>query len=245
MSTETIEITPELQSVIDEAVAREVAGLKAKNAELLADKKDLKAKYDQLSGQLDGLDIGAVKTMLEKAGESEEAKLIAEGKIEEVVNKRTERLRAEHARQLQAEKERADAAERSSAALKERALADAVRSAASKAGALTEATDDFVFRSRGMFAFDESGEVVAVDRDGQPIIGKDGKTPVSPLEWAESLKEAAPHLWPRAAGAGAPGNNGGKATKSFNEMTEAERVALHRSNPDKYRQLRDASKQEE
>lgn len=245
MSTEeTIEITPEIQSLIDAAVEQHAAGLKAKNEELLAEKRDIKAKYDKLSGQIEGLDIEAVKNFMAKAGQDEEARLMAEGKIDEVVDKRTERLRAEHARQLQAEKDRADAAERASASLKERALADAIRSAASKAGALAEAADDFVFRSRGQFAFDESGDVVAVDRDGRAIYGKDGKTPMSPLEWAESLRETAPHLWPWAAGAGAPGNNGGRATKTFNEMTEAERTALYRDNPDKYRQLREAATKE-
>ena len=244
MSTENTEITPEIQALIDEAVGKEVAGLKAKNAELLSDKKELKGQIDALAKQFEGLDIEEVKKFMAKAGEDEESRLVKEGKIDEVVAKRTERLRAEHERQLKAEKDRADAAEKASAALRDRALADAIRSAASKAGALAEATDDFVFRSRGQFAFNESGDVVAVDRDGQAIYGKDGKTPMSPLEWAESLKETAPHLWPRAAGAGAPGNNGGKATKTFSDMTEAERTALYKSNPEKYRQLRDAATKE-
>lgn len=244
MTTEANEITPEIQQLIDEAVGKEVAGLKAKNAELIADKKELKGQIENLTKQFDGLDIEAVKAFMTKAGQDEETRLIAEGKIDEVVEKRTERLRAEHERQLKAERDRADAAERASASLKERALADAIRSAASKAGALAEATDDFVFRSRGQFAFNESGDVVAVDRDGEVIYGKDGKTPMSPLEWAESLKETAPHLWPRAAGAGAPGNNGGKATKTFSDMTEAERTALYRENPEKYRQMREAATKE-
>jgi hypothetical protein len=195
-----------------EAVDKAVTGLKAKNSELLGTIKTTKGELDQLKGQFEGLDINAVKQLLAKTGQDEEAKLIAEGKIDEVLNKRTERLRAEHERQLKVEKDRA-------------------------AAALAEAADDFVFRSRGMFAFDESGEVVAVDGDGHPIIGKDGKTPVSPLEWAESLKEAAPHLWPRAAGAGAPGNNGGKAAKKWGDLSEVERARLARENPEAFKRL--------
>jgi len=235
------QITPEVQALIDAAVAQQVAGLKAKNSELLASNKDIKTKFDALNGQLEGLDMDAVKGLLQKVGQDEETKLIAEGKIDDVFARRTERLQAEHAKQIKAANDRADAAERSSAAVRERALADAVRSAATKAGALPEAADDFVYRSRGQFAFNDVGEVIAVDRDGQAILGKDGKTALSPSEWAESLKETAPHLWPRAAGAGAPGNTGGKATKPFNEMTEAEHVALYRKNPDEFARLQAAA----
>jgi len=47
---------------------------------------------------------------------------------------------------------------------------------------------------------------VAVDANGDILFGKDGKTPLSPEEWADSLKETAPHLFPRAEGTGAGGH---------------------------------------
>lgn len=46
-----------------------------------------------------------------------------------------------------------------------------------------------------------------------------------------------------ANGGGAGGNSGsggGAGSKKFNEMTEAERVALHRENPDKFREMQRA-----
>lgn len=234
-------IAPEVQALIDAQVAQQVAGLRAKNGELIAANKDIKAKFQGLSEQLEGFDIEAVKGLLSKASVDEETRLLAEGKADEVFSKRTERLRAEYDKKLQAEADRAAAAEKLSATLRERAVADAVRSAANKAGALPEASDDFVFRSRGMFSFNDEGDVVALDKDGQVIYGRDGKTPMSPIEWAESLKDTAAHLWPRATGAGATGNPGGKATKAFSDMTEAEHRALYLSNPDKFNQLAAAS----
>lgn len=234
-------IAPEVQALIDAQVAQQVAGLRAKNGELIAANKDLKAKFQGLSEQLEGFDIEAVKGLLSKASVDEETRLLAEGKADEVFSKRTERLRAEYDKKLQAEAERANAAEKLSATLRERAIADAVRSAANKAGALPEASDDFVFRSRGMFSFNDEGDVVALDKDGQVIYGRDGKSPMSPAEWADSIRDTAPHLFPRAVGAGATGNPGGKATKSFNDMTEAERVALYRDNPAKFTQLAEAA----
>lgn len=236
-------ITPEVQALIDAQVAQQVAGLKTKNGELIAANKEIRAKFEGVSKQLEGFDIEAVKGLLNKTAQDEDLKLVAEGKTEELVTRRTERLRAEYDKKLQAEAERANAAEKLSATLRERAVADAVRSAANKAGALPEASDDFVFRSRGLFSFNDEGDVVALDKDGQVIYGRDGKSPMSPAEWADSIRDTAPHLFPRAVGAGATGNSGGKATKSFNDMTEAEHVALFRSNPDKFHQLQAAANQ--
>ncbi|MFX7186283.1 hypothetical protein ABTI36_20280, partial [Acinetobacter baumannii] len=53
----------------------------------------------------------AIKVLLDKSNQDEESKLIAEGKIEEVIQKRTEKMREEHDKVLKAEKERADKAE--------------------------------------------------------------------------------------------------------------------------------------
>lgn len=237
-------MTLEVQALIDAQVAQQVAGLRAKNGELIAANKEIKAKFEGVSKQLEGFDIEAVKGLLNKTAQDEDLKLVAEGKTEELVTRRTERLRAEYEKKLQAESERANAAEKLSSTLREQAVAAAIRDAANKAGALPEASDDFVFRSRGMFSFNEDGEVVALDKDGQVIFAKDGKSPLTPSEWADSLRDVAGHLFPRATGAGAMGNPGGKATKSFHDMTEAEHRELYLSNPDKFKQLAAAHNQQ-
>jgi hypothetical protein len=230
----------EVQKFLDS----EVSGLKSKNQELIGSNKTIKTELDQLKGQFDGLDIEAVKGLLNKVGQDEETKLIAEGKLDEVVNRRTERLRTDLDKQVKAANERADKAEAFAAKYSDKVLADSIRAAAIKAGALPEAAEDIILRARGTFKLSEDGEAIATDRDGQVIYGKDGKTPLSPLEWAESLRETATHLWPRAQGAGPTGDNGGKATKKFSDMTETERTDLYRTDPAKYRQLREATKQE-
>lgn len=230
-----------VKDAIAAAVAEATTGLKNKNAELLGSLKTTKTELDGFKTQFEGLDINAVKGLLTKVGQDEETKLIAEGKLDEVITRRTERLRGDYEKQLATEKARADKAEAFAAKYQDKVLADSIRAAALKAGALPEASEDIILRARGSFTLNEHGEAIATDRDGEVIYGKDGKTPLSPLEWAESLRENAPHLWPRAQGAGPTGDQGGKATKNFNEMTEAERTTLYRSNPDKYRQLREAA----
>lgn len=227
-----------LGGIFQEALDAEVTGLKTKNANLIRDGKAVKTELDQFKTQFEGLDIGAVKGLLAKVGQDEETKLIAEGKLDEVITRRTERLRGDYDRQLTAEKTRADKAEAFAAKYSDKVLADSIRAAAIKVGALPEAAEDIILRARGTFKLSEDGEAIATDRDGEVVYGKDGKTPLSPLEWAESLRETATHLWPRAQGAGPTGDQGGKATKKWGEYTEQERAALARDNPEAYKRLK-------
>lgn len=209
-----------------EVVDKEVTGLKSKNSELLGQNKTFKTELEQFKTQFDGLDLNLVKSLVQKASEDEETKLIAEGKLDEVVSKRTERLRGDYDKQLQAEREAREKAEAFANRFRDKVLADSIRESALKAGALTEATDDIILRARNTFRLNEVGEPVAMDADGEVIYGKDGKTPLTPLEWAESLREAAPHLWPRAVGAGLTGDKGAKGAKKRSDMTPEEMAAF-------------------
>lgn len=215
-----IEITPEIQKLIDERVTSEVTGLKTKNSELLG---TIKQQKENLS-RFDGIDPDAVRGILQRFSDDEEAKLIAAGKIDEVLDKRTERMRADVDKQIKAANERADKAEAFSNKFRDRVLGDAIRAAAAKTGALPEASDDLILRAKGTFQLNDEGEAVAVDANGDVLFGKDGKTPLSPLEWAESLKETAPHLFPRAEGTGAgghkPGGGGGSLKRSEMSATD-------------------------
>ncbi|WP_027907684.1 hypothetical protein [Pseudomonas taiwanensis] len=235
--SQTAALTAALGGEVQKFLDGEVAGLKSKNTELIGYNKTIKAELDKLKGQFDGLDIEAVKGLLAKAGQDEETKLIAEGKLDEVISRRTERLRTDLDKQVKAANERADKAEAFAAKYSDKVLADSIRAAAIKAGALPEAAEDIILRARGTFKLSEDGEPIATDLDGEVVYGKDGKTPLSPLEWAESLRETASHLWPRAQGAGQTGDNGGKATKKWGEYTETERAAMARDNPEAFKKL--------
>lgn len=193
--------------------------------------KDAKKKLDeakQFSAQFDGLDINAIKALVAKTSQDEETRLIAEGKLDVVLEKRTERLRGDFTKQLEAANAKATAAEQRANRFDQKVLADSIRSAALKAGALPEAAEDIILRARGTFKLNENGDAVAYDGD-EPILGKDGKTPLTPAEWAETLKETAPHLWPRATGAGQVGDKGGKGGgQSRGKMSDGEKAAYIR-----------------
>ena len=102
--------------------------------------------------------------------------------------------RADQDKKLLAEKERADKAEAFAARFKDKVLADSIREASAKAGALPEAAEDMILRARSVFQLSEDGQAVAM-ADGEIVYGKDGKTPLSPLEWAEGLRESLLVAW--------------------------------------------------
>ncbi|OFD19131.1 hypothetical protein, partial [Acinetobacter baumannii] len=191
---------PEIKAAIQDAVDEAVKGLKDKNAELIKDKKELKDELGSLKSKVEGLDLDAIKVLLDKSNQDEESKLIAEGKIEEVIQKRTEKMREEHDKVLKAEKERADKAEAYAEKFKKSVVQSQIVQAAIELEALPEATPDIAFLAQTKFALDENGKAVAVDENGEVVIGKDGQTALSPKEWVESLREQKPYFWPKPNG---------------------------------------------
>jgi hypothetical protein len=211
----SVTITPELQAIIDTKVGEAVTGLKTKNGELIG---KLKAVGDDLK-RFEGIDPDAVRTILSKFADDEEAGLIKSGKIDEVLNKRTERMQAENQKALKAEQEKYERAESKASKLAERTLSAAIKDAGLKSGAYPEALEDIVLRGKHLWRLSDDGEPVAMNGD-EIVLGKDGKTPLSPMEWAESLREAAPHLWPKAQGSNAPGSNGDKGAPKKGKAPE-------------------------
>lgn len=226
---------PEIKAAIQAAVVEAVKGLKDKNAELIKDKKELKDELGSLKSKVDGLDLDAIKVLLDKSNQDEESKLIAEGKIEEVIQKRTEKMREEHEKLLKAEKERADKAETYANKFRQSVIQGQIVQAAVEMGALSEATADIAFLAQSQFSLDENGKAVAIDANGEVVIGKDGSNPVTPKEWVEGLRENKPYFWPKANGSGSPGS--GTSIKKWSDYTEVERAALARENPTAFQQL--------
>lgn len=217
---------PEVKAAIDAAVAAQVTGLKNKNGELIATNKTLKTELETFKTQFDGLDLDAVKGLLTKAQTDEETRLLAAGKIDEVLNKRTEAMRAQHGKELGKLKDSQAALEARLSKRDAAAMAGQVQVLAAKAGILPEAIDDAILVARTKFTLNDDGEVVA--REGE--FGDDGE-PVTPAKWLESLREAKPHWWPRATGTGAGGSGsgggGGGTAKSWKDAkTPAEKAAF-------------------
>lgn len=127
-----------------------------------------------------------------------------------------EQLRADHQR----ERERADR-------MSQRVLEEQIRAAAASAGIHRHAVDDAMNRGRAMFRLDDDGHAVQFGEDGQPVLGKDGKTPMSPAEWLDDMKVTAPHWFP--ANASGSGSGGGTRGSGIHRMDRARMTPAEKS----------------
>lgn len=215
-------ITPEVQALIDNAVNSAVTGLKTKNSELLG---KLKEQGDQLKS-FEGIDPTAVRNILQRFSDDEEAKLIASGKIDEVLNKRTERMKSGFDKDLKAAADKAAAAETRAAKYMDRVLENAIRAEAANAGIHQHAIEDALYRAKTLFALDDDGNPSAADN----VFGRDGK-PLTLNEWFGDMKDKAPHWWPAQSGSGA---QGGGARTGGKTMPRAQFVGMHPADQAKY-----------
>jgi hypothetical protein len=227
---------PELKSILDEVTAAAVreatSGLAANKDEILGEKKALQEKLDAMSEQWKGLDPEAVRTIMTRLENDEEARLLAEGKTDEVIERRTERLKADHAKQIakleSALAERDEALTGSQTKVKSLMVEGGLRAAASELGLIPSAVDDALARANSVFKVNDEGNLIA-EKDGATVFGKDGKSPMTPAEWLADMKEAAPHWFPAPSGGGAGGGNGNGGGKFTITREQARDVQAYRA----------------
>lgn len=229
LDAEGVEDTAGLRSALNKE--RDNAKAAEKSAKEARDAQEAFAK------QFEGIDPEQVKALWSKMGGDEEMKLIKEGKFDQVFEKRTANLRKDFERQLKAAQDAA-AVQITEATTKAQKYAQGlldnrIREAATKVGIHSHAVDDALLRGRVLFSLDDEGNAVQ-SKDGALVYGKDGKSPYSPQEWLEGMRESAPHWFPAtAAGGGAPASrsNGaiGKKTTTraaFDAMDATQRMSF-------------------
>lgn len=209
-----LQITPEIQALIDARVGEAVGGLKTKNNELLG---KLKTSSDQLKS-FEGIDPEAVRGILSKFANDEEAQLIAKGDIDTVLAKRADRMKSGFEKDLKTAQEVAAQASSRTEKFASRVLKGEVVSAASEAGVHKYALEDAMLAAARDFELDDDGNPVA--RDGK--YGKDGKA-LTLKEWFADMKDTRPHWFPATANGGGAGHGGGSGQKT---MTQAAFDAL-------------------
>lgn len=198
------EITPEIQALIDAQVSTAVTGLKAKNTELLGKFKETSDKLKSF----DGIDPEAVRGILAKFANDEEAQLIAKGDIDTVLAKRADRMKSGFEKDLQAAREDAQRASSRTEKFASRVLKGEVVSAASEAGVHKYAMEDAMLAAARDFELDDDGNPIA--REGK--YGKDGK-PLTLKEWFADMKDARPHWFPATGNGGGAGHGGASGQK--------------------------------
>lgn len=211
--SETLEALPEAHRALyvardgkfhlDVTGLEDTSGLKSALERQKEDNKTAKAALAKLAKDYEGIDPVATKAMLARAATDVEAKLIAEGKLDEVVAMRLDKMRGEFEKQTSAATEKATK-------YSQKVLDNHILAAAAKVGLHKHAIDDALLRGRSLFTLTDDGDAVKLGADGKPIYGKDGKSLYSASDWLEESKEFAPHWHPHGGnGGGANGANGG------------------------------------
>jgi len=216
-----VDIAAQIKAAVDAATA----GLAAKNAQLLS---ELKADREKLKS-FDGVDPVKVKELMAKFDGDEDSKLIAEGKIEELLNRKYEKRDKDWQAKLNAAIAERDAAKGKADKFLQSVLDDRLREAfngkvepSSMKAALLEA--------KLIFKLDDEGRAVQFDEDGNVVLGKD-KTPFSPAEWitSDTTRKESPYLFPvTGSGSGATQTGSGKVNVDIMKLSPTERIALAR-----------------
>lgn len=203
----------EFKSAVKAAADAQVSGLKTKNDEILSKLDEAKKTLSKF----EGIDPIKMKSMMEHLDNSEEARLIAEGKIDDVIQKRADKIQNQFNDQILELTTSAESLKGENQSLKSEIqkmiVGDELRRSAIKAGVLPEALDDVLLRGNGVFQIDENREVVSRDRDGNLVKLEDGKL-LNVDRFVESLRKTNPYYWPSSQSSSARGNMGAGRTQA-------------------------------
>lgn len=204
---------PDVLKLIESAVNEAKTGLVANNTALLAEKKEIASKMADLEKKWSGFDSAQVSNLMDKINNDEETKLIAEGKIDEVIENRVQALKGDYEGQLKALGDKNSELELGingkDTKIKALIVNGLVQQAASSLNVLPTAVEDVIYRAKQRFTLDDNDRPIAQDTDGNTLFGKSGKDPLTIEEWLTSMKETAPHWYPGSQGAGASGGKDG------------------------------------
>ena len=219
---------------------------KSKVDEFRGNNVALKKQLDELAKRYEGIDPDAVKTLLAEKARLEDEKLVKDGEVEKLVEKRTKAILADMEKRLQTAEQ---ASSSLSGQLLEKEIDRNIVESATKLGLRASAIPDIKARARGVFKI-SGGAVAAVDADGKsPVYGKDGVTPLTFDEWVSRQVVEAPHLFESSAGGGAVGNGsggvgGGSAKNPFRRGPDwnlTEQMRIQKTDPRLADRLRSAA----
>lgn len=195
--------------------------------------KQIKDLQERLTA-FDGLDAEAVRELLKKVDGDEEGKLLKEGKLDVVIQRRMAKANEAHETERKKWDTERTSHQEAQSRLEQLIIDQAVTQAGLKSGAHAAGIEDALLRARPLFRVNAEKQVVQLDGDGKPILGKDGKTPVTPTEWIESMKETAPHWFTINGSGGGAGGSREKGSKrvvkrsEFNAMNPGDRAKTAR-----------------
>lgn len=225
--------------VLDAEGVEDVSGLRTALEKERGGRADLDKTLKELKAQFEGLDPVKAREALQKIQSLEDKKLIDEGKIEELLKTRTERLVADHTAQVNAFNKQIEELKggngKLTSQLSELLIDNAVRSAAGKLGLRDTAVEDAVLNAKQLYQI-RDGKPVPV-RGDQVVYGKDANTPMPIDEWLGGLQKDKAHWFKESTGAGTPPGGGNLPGLGGSHTITAEQAR----NPQVYQQARAAA----
>lgn len=211
----------QVAEIVKGAVEEQVGGLKTKNQELL----DKLTKQGDTLKQFEGIDPVATKELLAKLEKDKDLQLLKDGKLDELVAKKVDGMKAKFEDQLKGVNDNLAkvTGERDSyrGKYESHVVGDAVTKLALEAKVVPSALADVVRRAKDVFVVTDKGELEARDKDGGLIKNAEGDL-MTPQRFIEGLKKEAPHYWPSSKSGGITGDGSDTpATELENRMLKA------------------------
>jgi len=210
----------------------QTAGLRKNKDDILAEKRTAEERFAKLQKDYEGLpEPKILRGLLDKIANDEEAKLLAEGKMDVVIDRRVDAFKKASTAQVEALTKRCEELERNLTGAKSTIsglkIDDSVRRTAEELAAKggpklrPTASFDLLSRAHKVFKLNDENDVVAIDGD-RPMYSKDGKTPLSMAEWYEGLVTEAGHLFEPSTGGGSGGGPNGDRSSRRKDLTKIE-----------------------
>jgi len=211
-----------------DAENKELTEMRAKLGEFRDNNVALRKEVDDFKDKFGKVDLEQYQKAVDFMGkiekqqkDEEEAKLLKAGSIDEVVARRTETMKTDYQKQLDALTTARDGAITEGAMLRtklgELLIGRDAQVELSNLGVKVAkgGLRDLMSRAHSDWSVDAEGNMIA-QRGGEKLFGKDG-APLKMKEWAEMIVDDAGHLFEGGKGGGAPG--GTKYTGTGNPRT--------------------------
>jgi hypothetical protein len=218
--------TAEGKYAVNVVPTEKLTEFREKNISLMKDQQTLttvvdrfKAIHNIQDGQLNLDEVESqVTAMREIQQRVQNKQLVDDSGVEELLQRRTSSLKEEMGRKLEAESSEKQklAAELTKAQARmqdfilESAVTQAVTDPRSKAN--PSALPDILSRARRAFEVDMNTGSVVVKKDGNVVYGPDAITPMTPVQWIDTVVSESPYLSKDSIGIGSGGGGEGNQT---------------------------------
>lgn len=195
----------QVEKLVRSAVEEATGKLLGKRDELMDELKATKAKLKSYGD----LDPDKIRAVMQHFNQNEEAKLVAEGKFDEVIDRRTDKLRSDFEARYSELQGKYEEVSKEGDSYRSRyqdlVISQQVQAEALRQGVRPEAIQDVIYRAKGTFSINpDTGELEARDNAGR-LVKMDDHHILTLERYISSLKQQAPHYWPESHGTGSRG----------------------------------------